>query len=116
MSSLRTIFMWPSVRREWKQRNHAPALDRLLQLPLVRRARSRDASRKDLPPFGYVSLQQPDVLVVDERDLLVAELAELPAAEEELLAAGLRPALRPPLALAHFPPPSNSPASRPSSP
>jgi len=53
----------------------------------VPRTRPGDPAREDLAALGHEPAQPADVLVVDEGDLLVAELAELPAPEEELLAA-----------------------------
>src|ERR1043165_2660042 len=73
------------VRRERQQRGDARALDRVLQLPLVQRARPGDAARKDLPALGDELLQRLQVLVVDVLDLLHAELADALAAVEELL-------------------------------
>src|SRR5262245_8661232 len=95
-----------SIRGERKKGDGASALDRLLEFPLVRRAGSGDAARQDLAALRDVALQQTHVLVVDEGNLLVAELAELPAAEEELLAPGLARALRLSSALPHARPPS----------
>src|SRR5262245_242079 len=95
-----------SVRGERQKGDGASALDRLLELPLVRRAGPGDEARQALAALRDVALQKTHVLVVDEGDLLVAELAELPAAEEELLAPGLAPALRLASPLSHARPPS----------
>src|SRR5690349_2285515 len=74
------------------QRELARALDRRLQLPLMQRARPRDAARLDLAALRQERRQQADVLVIDVVDLLRAELADTTAAEE--------PAARPIAALA----------------
>src|ERR1043165_3443617 len=79
------------VRRERQQRGDARALDRVLQLPLVQRARPGDAPRKDLPALRDELLQRLQVLVVDVLDLLHAELADALAAVEELLLPALLP-------------------------
>src|SRR5512134_736227 len=71
-----------SVRDVRDQRELARALDRRLQLPLVRRARPGDPPRLDLAALRDERREQPDVLVVDVVDLLRAELADPAAAEE----------------------------------
>src|SRR5262249_4705017 len=58
-------------------------LHRPHDLALVLGAGARDAPREDLGALGDESLQQADVLVIDEGDFLVAELAELLLPEEE---------------------------------
>src|SRR5262245_15242473 len=78
--------MAPSIRREGKQGDVPGPLDGLHQLPLMLGAGSRNAAGEDLATLGGESLQQADVLVVDVGNLLLAELAELFLAEEELLA------------------------------
>src|SRR5215813_4154495 len=93
MSSLSTICMQSSgpsaervsVRGEGNQGQDARSLDRLHQLPLMLRACARDPSRKDLGALRREGLQQAHVLIVDEFDLLVAELAELLLSEQKLL-------------------------------
>jgi len=55
------------------------------ELPLVTRAAAGDAARNDLPALGDETTQTPDVLVVDEVDLVRAELADLPPAEPTAL-------------------------------
>src|SRR5256885_5681540 len=91
-----------SIGGEGEQRGDARALDGVLQLPLVQRARAGDAARKNLPALGDELLQRLQVFVVDVLDLLHAELADALAAIEELLlpallsgAAGGRAAARP---------------------
>src|SRR5207249_3177217 len=100
--------MGSSVGCERDESERARALDRLLELALVRRAGSGDAPWKDLPSLGNESLKQLGVLVVDERDLLVAESAELSPSEEELLPSGPLRLFTP----SHARPPSMSPPSK----
>src|SRR3954470_9463980 len=64
------------------QRELARTLDRGLQLALMQRAGVGDAAWLDLAALGQERRQQADVLVVDVVDLLRAELADAPAAEE----------------------------------
>src|SRR5262245_57900422 len=80
--------MGSSIRGERHEGDRPRPLDRLLQLALMGGARAGDPAWKDLPALGDVALQQPDILVVDERNPLLAELAELAPSEEELLAGG----------------------------
>src|SRR6266508_4810031 len=113
MSSFNTICIAPppgarraaSVRRERDQGQNARPLDRLHQLTLVLGARPRDPAWENLRPLRRERLKQPDILVVDELDLLVAELAELLLPEQKfllvlLLAAAVLPA---PARLPRFP-------------
>src|SRR5262249_40156847 len=65
------------VTGERQQRQHARALDRGRELLLVHRARARHAPRHDLAAIGHEPPQALLVLVVDERDLLQAQLAVL---------------------------------------
>src|SRR5207302_1265918 len=64
------------------QGNLTRALDRRLQFALVHRAGAGDASRQNLAPFRHERSDQLHVLVVDVIDLVRAELADLPAAEQ----------------------------------
>ncbi len=73
------------VRGVRQQRDRTRALDRRLQLALVEGAGARDPPRKDLPALGDEALEELDVLPVDVLELLRAELADLAAANEELL-------------------------------
>src|SRR4029453_13478091 len=54
-------------------------------LALMLGASAGDAAREDLAALGCEALQEPDILVVDVRDLLLPELSELLLPEEELL-------------------------------
>src|SRR2546423_10445571 len=83
------------VGRERQERGDTGAFDGVLQLPLVQRARSGDAARKDLPALRDELLQHLHVFVVDVFELLHAELADALAAVEELLLSAL---LSPPTA------------------
>src|SRR6266581_7885886 len=92
MSSLRTIRidvsggrLRRSVGGERDERQRARALDGLHDLPLVLGAGPRDAPREDLRALGRERLHQAHVLVINEGDLLIAELAELLLPEQELL-------------------------------
>src|SRR5438067_1747888 len=58
----------------WQERHLACALHGLGDLHLVAPARAGDAPAADLPPLGDVPPQLVDVLVVDLRDLLLAEV------------------------------------------
>src|SRR5712671_6273521 len=83
------------VRDIRDQRNLPRALDRGLQLPLVHRARARDAPRQNLAALGHERPDQLHVLVVDVVDLVRTELADLAPAEQRaplplLFVAGLR--------------------------
>src|SRR5882757_4655795 len=86
------IYVWLLIGRERKHGRDAGALDRVLELALVQRARSGDAARKNLAALGDELLQRLDVFVVDVLELLDAELADALAAKEELLLAALRAA------------------------
>src|SRR5215471_6305557 len=70
------------------QRDGPGALDRGLELALVERAGPRDPARQDLAALRDEGLQQLDVLPVHVLELLRAELADLAAPDEELLARG----------------------------
>src|SRR2546426_12065598 len=74
-----------SVRGKRNQGQDARPLDRLHQLALVLRAGARDPPREDLGTLRRERLEQADVLIIDELDLLVAELAELFLSEKEFL-------------------------------
>src|SRR5262245_4073164 len=96
-------------------------LDGSHEAALVHGARAGDSARQDLAPLRDEALQQPDVLVVDDLHLLIAELAELAATEEVLLlesrslgaAPPAGPAARALMSLAHHSrPTSRSPRSR----
>src|SRR5947207_15989876 len=76
-----------------QQRHLSRALDRCRHLHLVPAARAGDAAAPDLALLGDVAAQLADVLVVDLRDLLLAEEA---VAAPDL---PLRPAGTPPLLL-----------------
>ena len=65
------------VRDERQQRHLASPLDRLGKHALVLRARPGRASRMNLATLADETLQQLDVLVVDELDLLNGEVADL---------------------------------------
>src|SRR5579884_2637146 len=82
-----------SLRHIGQQRHLACALHRRRHLHLVPAARAGDAAAADLPLFRDVAPQLGDVLVVDLRDVLLAEEAvtalDLPR----------RPARPPPLLL-----------------
>src|SRR5437763_12315290 len=70
------------IRHIGNERDLPRALDRGLQLALVHRARARDPPRQDLAALGDERADQLHVLVVDVVDLVRAELAHLPAAEQ----------------------------------
>jgi hypothetical protein len=75
-----------SVRRHVRQQGHrARALDGVSQLALMARAAARDATRNDLAALGDEAPQPANVLVVDEIDLVRAELADFPAPEATAL-------------------------------
>src|SRR5262249_46479074 len=65
------------ITGERQQRQHARALDRRRQLFLMTRAGSGHAARNDLAAVGHEPAEPLLVLVVDEADLLEAELAIL---------------------------------------
>src|SRR4051812_36921858 len=70
------------LRDVWNQRQLARALDRRLQLALVRRARARNPARKNLAALRHEWSQQFHVLVVDIVDLVRAKLTDLAAPEQ----------------------------------
>jgi hypothetical protein len=71
-------FLFGGVRHE----GHRPrAADGPRELPLVSRAAPRDAAGRDLPALGDEAAQPPDILEVDETDLIDTELADLAPAE-----------------------------------
>src|SRR5439155_13131945 len=74
-----------SVGRVRQERDRPGPLDRGLELALMKRARSGNPTRQDLAPFRDESLEELDVLPVDVLELFRAELADLAAANEELL-------------------------------
>jgi hypothetical protein len=55
------------------------------ELSLVTRAAAGDASRNDLAALGDEAAQTTNVLVIDEVDLVRAELTDLPPAEPAAL-------------------------------
>src|SRR5436190_19539107 len=70
-----------SVRNVWEQSKLAGALDGDCELLLVPAAGARDASRADLALLAHRAAERAEVLVVDDVDLVAAELAGLaPAA------------------------------------
>src|SRR5947208_4395716 len=73
---------------EGQQRDISRALDRHRQQPLVGRAGPGEPARKNLSAFRDELPDQLHVLVVDHVNLLVAKLADLPASEVLLSAAG----------------------------
>src|SRR5437867_2034097 len=74
------------VRREVRQERHRPRLlDRVRQLALVPGTAARDAPGNDLASLADEASQTAHVLVVDEIDLVHAELADLPPAEPAAL-------------------------------
>src|SRR6267142_1594447 len=85
-SSSRMTFMAGLLgRRVRQQRHRAGALDGVGELALVARAAARDPARDDLAALGHQAAQAAHVLVVDEVDLVSAELADLPPAEPAAL-------------------------------
>jgi len=68
-----------------QQRDRARALDGVGERALVPRAAAGNAARNDLAALGDEATQTPDVLVVDDVDLVRAELADLPPAEPAAL-------------------------------
>src|SRR5262245_10506455 len=94
------------IGRERNERQGARPLDGAHDLALVLGAGPRDAPREDLRALRDEPLQEPHVLVVDEVQLLFAELAEFLLAEEEL------PLERLPAAVAAAPPAPISPWHR----
>src|SRR5207302_4644024 len=69
-----------------RQQRHRPGpLDRLRELTLVTVAAARDAPRDDLAALGHEALEASHVLVIDQVDLVDAELADLPPPEPAAL-------------------------------
>src|SRR3546814_19537031 len=60
-----------------QQREETRALDRQCQLTLITRAGAGDAGRNDLAVLANVTLEQGEILVVDLRSVVRAELAGL---------------------------------------
>src|SRR5688500_6057428 len=80
------IFMARLVRGHVRQQgDRAGALDRVREVALVPRAAAGDAARDDLAALGDQAAQPAHVLVIDEIDLVRAELADLPPAEPAAL-------------------------------
>jgi hypothetical protein len=74
------------VRRHVRQQGHrARALDGVGQLALVPRAAAGDTARDDLAALGDEAAEAPHVFVVDEIDLVRAELANFAAPEAATL-------------------------------
>src|SRR5438128_12347158 len=82
-----------SVSGERKQRGDAGALDRILQLALMQRARSRNAARQNLSALGNELLQRLHVFEIDVFDLFHAELADTLTAIKKLFLSALLRAL-----------------------
>jgi hypothetical protein len=59
--------------------------DRVSELTLMTGAASGNSARDDLPAFGDEAFEAADVLVIDEVDLVRAELADFAAAEAPAL-------------------------------
>jgi len=72
-------------RRVRQQGYRAGALDGVRELALMARAAARDPARNDLAALGHQAAQTAYVLVVDEIDLVSAELADFPPAEPAAL-------------------------------
>jgi hypothetical protein len=72
---LRVIPASNSERREWEQRDHASALDRHRELPLMLSAISRRPARHDFAALRDEALQRTDVLVIDRERFVGAETA-----------------------------------------
>src|SRR5438445_3030257 len=75
-----------SVRREGQERDVARPLDGERELALVLGAGAEHPPGQDLAPLGHEPREQLHVLVVDVVDLVRAELADLPPAEQVALA------------------------------
>jgi hypothetical protein len=81
-----TFMLGVLVRRHVRQQSHrASALDRVRQLALVPGAAAGDAARNDLAALGDEAAQTTHVFVVDEVDLVRAELADFSAPEAAAL-------------------------------
>src|SRR5688500_11362953 len=83
-----------SVGRDRKQRHRAGALDRVLQLALMKGTGSGNAAWQNLSALRDELLQHLHVLEVDVLELLDAELADAFPAIEELLLSALLSAAR----------------------
>src|SRR5206468_618426 len=70
------------VRYVRDKRDLARTLDRGLKLPLMHRAGAGDPPRQNLAALRHERADQLHVLVIDIVDLVRAELADLPPAEE----------------------------------
>src|SRR5262245_66609164 len=76
----------PLVRREVRQERHrSRLLDGVRQRALVPGTAARDAPRDDLAALAHEAPEPAHVLVVDEIDLVHAELAHLPPSEPAAL-------------------------------
>jgi hypothetical protein len=74
------------VRRHVRQQGHrARTLDGVGELALVARTTARDPARNDLAALGYEAAEPTHIFVVDEVDLVRAELANLPPPEPAAL-------------------------------
>ena len=72
--------------RHVRQQGHrASTLDGVGELALMTRAAARDAAGNDLAALGDETAQTTDVLVVNEADLVRAELADLSPPESATL-------------------------------
>src|SRR5882757_6966941 len=74
--------MVASIRDVRNQRDLTCTLDRRLQLSLMLGTGTGDPARQNLAALGHKGPQQLDVLVVDVVDLVRAELADFPPAEQ----------------------------------
>ena len=75
-----------SVRRDVREEGDRPrSLDGVGQLALVPRAAARDAPGDDLPALGDEVAEPANIFVVDQVDLVRAELADLSPAEPPTL-------------------------------
>src|SRR5688572_13648129 len=70
-----------SLARVGDEGHGTGAADGVGELPLVAGAAPGDAPRRDLAALGDEAAQPPDVLVVDEADLVDTELADFTPAE-----------------------------------
>src|SRR5205814_3787428 len=77
-----TLLLGRQIRH---QRHRARALDRVRQLALVACAAPRNAARDDLATLADEVPEPAHVLVVEDVDLVSAELADLPPAEPPTL-------------------------------
>src|SRR5436190_23501429 len=79
-------FMGSLLGRRVRQQSHrAGALDGVRELALMARAAAGNPAGNDLAPLGHEAAQTAHVLVVDEVDLVSAELANFPPAEPATL-------------------------------